>query len=204
MALTVSYPKVFIVTLFTNDPLVWVEKGGIVGRGVLLDYAAWADANNITIEPFQTTPIPLSTLLKVAEGQGTTFRSGDILFIRTGWNRAYKALTDEEKFNLGKVIPPTSIGVQSSEETLRWIWENEFAAIAGDQPAFEAWPIQNPPFWMHEWLLAGWGLPIGELFDLEHLSQECKAKNRYTFFFSSVPLKIRGGVASPPNGVAIF
>lgn len=28
----------------------WVEKGGVVGRGVLLDYASWAEANNIAVD----------------------------------------------------------------------------------------------------------------------------------------------------------
>lgn len=167
-----------------------MEKGGIVGRGVFLDYASWADANNVAIEAFKTSPIPVSDLQKVADAQGVTFRRGDILFIRTGWNRAYSKLTDDEKLELAKVLPVTAIGVESSEASLRWLWENEFAAIAGDQPAMEAWPIQNQQHWLHEWLLAGWGLPIGELFDLEKLSEVCKEKKRYTFFFSSVPLKV--------------
>ena len=57
-------------------------------------------------------------------------------------------------------------------------------------PSFEAWPCQNQEFWLHEWLLAGWGLPIGELFDLEKLGEECKKRGRWSFFFSSVPLKV--------------
>lgn len=54
----------------------------------------------------------------------------------------------------------------------------------------EAWPCQNTEFWLHEWLLAGWGMPIGELFDLEQLSEECKKRERWSFFFSSMPLKV--------------
>lgn len=54
----------------------------------------------------------------------------------------------------------------------------------------EAWPCQNPQYMLHEWLLAGWGLPIGELFDLEKLSEECKKYKKWSFFFSSVPLKV--------------
>lgn len=87
---------------------------------------------------------------------------------------------------------------------LKWIWESEFAAVAGDMIAFEAFPFQSTDFWMHEWLLAGWGIPIGELFDLERLAGECRRLGKWTFFFSSVPLKVPGGVASPPNGVAIL
>ncbi|GLA88928.1 hypothetical protein AtubIFM56815_003395 [Aspergillus tubingensis] len=183
---------------------VWVENGGIVGRGVLLDYASWAEARGISINCFATTSIPVSTLKDIATHQGTTFRKGDILFIRTGWTRAYEKLSAEECQELANHKIPPAIGVESSEDTLRWIWDEGFAAVAGDMPSFEAWPCQNTDFWLHEWLLAGWGLPIGELFDLDRLSQECRKRNRWSFFFSSVPLKVPGGVASPPNGVAIL
>jgi len=45
---------------------------------------------------------------------------------------------------------------------------------------------------LHEWLLAGWGCPIGELFDLEELSVRCRELGRWSFFLSSVPLKVCG------------
>jgi hypothetical protein len=57
---------------------------------------------------------------------------------------------------------------------------------------------------MHETLLSGFGLPIGELFDLENLAQECKRQARWTFFVTSQPLNVVGGVGSPPNALAIF
>ena len=59
-------------------------------------------------------------------------------------------------------------------------------------PSFEAWPCRNKEWHLHEWLLAGWGMPIGELFDLEKLAQECQKRQRWTFFFSSVPLRVSG------------
>ena len=49
-----------------------------------------------------------------------------------------------------------------------------------------------------------WGMPMGELWDLEELAEECKRQNRWSFFFTSSPLNIQGGVASPPNALAIF
>ncbi|KAI5458620.1 putative cyclase-domain-containing protein [Mariannaea sp. PMI_226] len=182
----------------------WVERGGIVGRGVLLDYAAWADSKGLTPSLFESTSIPVSTLKEVAASQGTTFREGDILFIRTGWVRGYNKLSDSECQALADKTAPPAIGIESSEETLRWLWEQGFSAAAGDQPSLETWPCQNRDFWLHEWLLAGWGMPIGELFDLETLSEECRKRGRWSFFFSSMPLKVPGGVASPPNGIAIF
>ncbi|KAK5739915.1 hypothetical protein LTR17_005011 [Elasticomyces elasticus] len=183
---------------------VWAANGGIVGRGVLLDYATWAERQGRSSPAFKTTPITVEELKQVAADQGTTFRKGDILLLRTGWMKSYNALLQQERKELAQLPSPPAIGIESSEATLRWLWDTAFAAIAGDQPSMEAWPCQNPEFWLHEWLLAGWGMPIGELFDLEKLAEEAHKCGRYTFMFSSVPLYAPGGVASPPNGVAIL
>lgn len=208
---------------YANDAhSAWVERGGIAGRGVLLDYAAWCDEKGEKPEIFAKTPIPVGTLQEIAAKQGVTFRRGDILLIRTGWIRAYQKLSEEGQVNLAALQHPPAIGLEASEETLRWIWDEGFAAAAGDQPSFEAWPCWGQEITLHERMLAGWGCPIGELFDLERLSEECKKRGRYTFFFTSMPLNVSvsslrlkvikltdliqvpGGVASPPNGMAIF
>lgn len=57
---------------------------------------------------------------------------------------------------------------------------------------------------MHETILSGFGLPIGELFDLEDLAEQCQKSQRWSFMFVSEPLNLEGGVGSPPNAVAIF
>ena len=57
---------------------------------------------------------------------------------------------------------------------------------------------------LHEIMLAGWGMPVGELFDLEKLSEICEEEKRWDFFVASAPLNMPGGVSSPPNCVAIF
>jgi hypothetical protein len=44
----------------------------------------------------------------------------------------------------------------------------------------------------------------GELFDLEKLAETCKQLNRWTFFMSSSPFNMKGGISSPPNAQAIF
>lgn len=157
---------------------------------MLLDYAFWAEANEQPVSCFQSQSIPVSVLQEVAASQNTSFRPGDILFVRTGWTRAYERLTRAECQQLADLPSPSVIGVESSEATLRWIWDHSFAAVTGDMPAFEAYPCQNQEFFLHQWLLAGWGVPIGELFDLERLSKECRQRGRWTFFFSSVPLKV--------------
>jgi hypothetical protein len=40
-----------------------------------------------------------------------------------------------------------------------------------------------------------WGTPVGELFDLEPLSQMCEKLGRYSFFITSAPLNVKGGIA---------
>lgn len=57
---------------------------------------------------------------------------------------------------------------------------------------------------LHDVFLAMWGMPIGEMFDLDELSEQCKKINRWSFFFTSAPLNFPGGVASPPNAICIL
>ncbi|CAI7670414.1 unnamed protein product [Penicillium bialowiezense] len=193
----------------------------IVSRGVLLDWYSYAKRENLLSSPFTNSAIPLSHLQKIAVEQGLVFRRGDILLIRTGWTAAYHLLTDDEKELLGGRDDRASVGVEATEESLRWHWEQGFAAVASDTVAYEAWP--SPKAWgvsMHEVsiakhlfrsfadeikvLLSGWGMPIGECWDLEVLSQVCQELGRWTFMLTSQPLDVPGGVASPANATAIF
>ncbi|KAL8694634.1 MAG: hypothetical protein Q9218_000729 [Villophora microphyllina] len=57
---------------------------------------------------------------------------------------------------------------------------------------------------LHEILLSGWGMPIGELFDLEELAAQCRRLDRWSFFLTSEVCNVPGGVASPANALAIF
>ncbi|PKY03853.1 hypothetical protein P168DRAFT_270454 [Aspergillus campestris IBT 28561] len=182
----------------------WVQKGGIIGRGILLDYATYAHKNNIPLTPFTTSPIRLHHLQQILSETNTTPRPGDILLIRTGFKAAYDALTPDQERALAARPSPDFFGVENGEPTLRWLWENQFAAIASDAPSFEPSPILPREYTLHAWCLAGWGMPIGEYFDLEGVSEYCRQTGRWSCFLASVPLKVPGGVASPPNAVAIF
>ncbi len=170
--------------------VVWVENGGVIGRGVLLDYKGWAESQGIKSAVLDTTEITVEQLNAIATAQGVEFRPGDILFIHSGYVRALEALAGDDAKNYAANPPPKAIGVKSGEVMVKWIWEKQFAAVAGDMLAFEALPFQSTTHWLHEWLLAGWGMPIGELFDLEKLATECRRLNKWSFFFSSVPLNV--------------
>ena len=179
----------------------WSEKG-IVGRGVLLDWHAYRTKHKIPYEPFKTGSITLEQLKAVQKEQGVEVKFGDILIIRSGYMAEYNSTPKKTIQAMSKTYPMPFSGVEQSEEMIEWIWNN-FSAVAGDQPAFECWPTQKP--WScHEVLLAGWGCPIGELFDLEKLAEHCHKIGRFSFFVSSEPCNVPGGVASPPNILAIF
>ncbi|KAI8289519.1 hypothetical protein K4K60_008448 [Colletotrichum sp. SAR11_57] len=177
----------------------------ITGRGVLLDWYSWAIERGIQIDPFSAHGIPLSELKSVASAQKVHFRPGDILLVRTGWLEAYRALSVDQQAALPRRQVRSSCGVEATEESIQWHWDNAFAAVASDTVAYEAWP--SPKLWgvsMHEVFLSGWGMPIGESFDLEDLAAKCNKEQRWSFMFVSVPLNVPGGVASPPGAVAIF
>lgn len=154
------------------------------------------------------------------------FHPGDILLIRFGYIAQYEEMdvSKRDKLNeLYKTQKPENIGIRPSEEFLKFLWNKKIAAVGGDSRSFEVWPCQELEWHLHEWLLAGWGMTIGELFDLEALSRISASLGRYTFFLSSSPMNVRyinpayplcdytltydkapGGVASPPNALAFF
>lgn len=161
-----------------------------VGRGVLIDY--W-DYSNGNYDPNTTHRISLTDIRACADKQGVQFQYGDILMIRSGWINTYNSMNDSQRLTLGNVPPQacTFVGVEQTEEMLDFLYNNYFSAVAGDTPAFEAWPT-NRPWFHHQYLLSLWGVPIGEMWDLEKLSRVCKERGQYTFFFSSSPSNVLG------------
>ncbi|KAH7029351.1 uncharacterized protein B0I36DRAFT_325593 [Microdochium trichocladiopsis] len=188
-----------------NGVHAWAKKG-IVGRGVLVDYHNWRIKNHKwpDFDAFGTCRIPVSDLQECLADHGTEIHFGDILFVRTGFMHAMASKTVEELKDIQnrRYEDVKFCGVDTTSELLKWIWEN-FSAVAGDQPAFEAWPFKGPES-LHTACLASWGCPIGELFDLEALAQQCQEENRWSFFLTSEPCNVPGAVATPPNALAIF
>ena len=176
----------------------WASTGGIVGRGILLDYASWATKHSLPLNPLSSTAIPFSHLQHVITEQGVCVRPGDIVFIRCGFTAAFDALSQAEQLALSKRPSADFLGVEPTVAILEWLWESQIAAVAGDSPAFESSPLGKGvnetegalPVVLHQWLLGGWGMPIGEMFDLEELAKQCRECGRWSFFLSSVPLKV--------------
>ncbi|EXJ70469.1 uncharacterized protein A1O5_06538 [Cladophialophora psammophila CBS 110553] len=196
--------------------LQYWAKEGICGRGVLLDYVSYAEKRGIEYSTFSDHSIPLSVLLEIAREENLTFKRGDILFVRVGVTKEWDTrMTAEDKNAYATAKTPQHAGVEGTEEMLRWLWDSGFSAVASDAISFEVYPAKKSfprgegepeveGLFMHEYLLAGWGMPIGELFDLDALSEMCKRESRWEFFVASSPFNMKGGVSSPPNCIAIF
>ncbi|CAG8418414.1 unnamed protein product [Penicillium salamii] len=180
------------------------DRGGIVGRGVLVDWLRWWEHHNPGKEAPSATSgyaITVSEIKEVLRYQNTSCRQGDVLLVRTGYVRWHEQ-GEAHSLSLAKE-ESSSVGVANNMETVEWLYDQHFSAVASDNPAFEATPIPQDCC-LHEWLLCQWGTPIGELWNLEQLSQVCYRQGRWSFFLTSAPLNVQGGVASPPCAIAVF
>ena len=135
--------------------------------------------------------------------QGGDIKIGDILLVRSGWTEDYYSRSEEENSKLGLRKHATWAGVEQTQQMIYWLHDCYFSAVAGDAPCFEAWPTKEKSM-LHEYLLAMWGMPLGEMLDLEKAAQICRRNGRWTFFFTSAPANCVGGVSSHVNGTAIF
>jgi hypothetical protein len=202
----------------------WSAKA-IAGRGILIDYVSWAAEQGFPYDATAAHAISVEDIEAIMMEKNIQSRQGDILILRTGYVPAYLRLSDTEKESFTSASPAWP-GLKQGEAMTRWLWEQQFAALAADNAALECIrkyklelqliSVSRDSFsdrriapadmeWqLHPILLAGWGTPIGEFFDLEALATMCKNQNRWSFFFTSVPLNYSGAVASPPNAMALF
>ncbi|OLN96262.1 hypothetical protein CCHL11_04416 [Colletotrichum chlorophyti] len=187
----------------------WHTRGGVVGRGVLIDYKAYAEDKGIEFHPFNGDRITVEDIEAAAAHQGVQFKQGDIFLIRTGITEVFDDPTPED---YAKMVNGRISGVHGTEETAKWFWNKHFAAVASDANAFEAYPPLGPDgketdvtgLVLHSYFLSLFGLPIGELWDLSRLSAYCKKTGRYSFLLTSAPMNISCLIGSPPNALAIF
>jgi kynurenine formamidase len=180
----------------------WADK--FVGRGLLIDAYGFRKAQGRSVNPLEKDCYTLKELQEALAAQDTTLKPGTILLVRTGWMESYERCTAEEKRALAPMDKLKSIGVEASREMVAWLWNNRVAAIGTDCPAVEPFPFEfSDEGALHYRALPLLGLPLGELFVLAPLADDCARDGRYEFMLVSAPLNVEGGIASPPNAVAI-
>jgi hypothetical protein len=197
----------------------WARRG-IVGRGVLADVGRWRAAVGRPIDHDRSDPVTADELVACLAAQGTDVRDGDVLLIRFGWIEWYLAQDAATRNRIADRTRMRTTGLHPGEQTVRTLWNLHVAAVACDNPAVEVWPpgahltdderaaVAGDPRRIHESfahtvLLPMLGLPLGEMFFLDELAADCASDGRYDFLFTSAPINLPHGVASPPNALAI-
>jgi kynurenine formamidase len=184
-----------------------LARRGIAGRGVLADIGRYHERHGRTLDFMTNEMIALEDLWETLREQKTELRPGDVLLVRIGWTKAYLAMSAVQREALA--ARTKSPGIEGTARTAKWLWDSRISAVASDSPALEAMPppkTQDPlqsNDLLHFHMLSYFGMPIGEMWNLEELAEACAGDRHYDFFFTSAPLNIPGGVGSPPNAIAV-
>ncbi len=178
----------------TKDSIDQVaERGMIVSRGVLLDVAQHRGVKYLA----PNTVVYPEELDAVATAEGVTIEAGDIVIVRTGWRVNFLETRDGEAWMMA------SPGL--SWRCAEWLHYKQAAAVASDNIAVEVFSSEVPDAVLvfHLLTIRDMGMMLGEIWDLEALSQDCAADGVYAFLLVAQPLRVTGAVGSPVNPVAI-
>jgi kynurenine formamidase len=171
---------------------------------VLIDVCKYRNEQKRPINPLTNDRYTLKDLQDALKAQAKSIKPGSILLIRTGWMAAYERASDAQKKAMAPLEALKSCGIEDTREMVAWFWDNRVAAVGTDCPAVEPWPWDfRDEGALHYRTLSLLGLPIGEQFILDPLAEDCAADGRYEFMMVSVPMNLEGGIATPPNAVAI-
>ena len=159
----------------------------ILRRGILLDVAASQGVD--LLGPNQIVgPLELEAAAHAAKVQ---VRSGDVVLIRTGWIRHWPDPRNYYSVQAGQ--PGINV------EAARWATELGAFCLGSDNFAVEVVPSPGNTMPVHIHCLVEKGVHLLEVVNLEELSRT----RTYEFLLVMVPLKIRGGTASPVRPLAV-
>lgn len=172
-----------------------VAAARVVGRGVLLDVAAYRGVE--WLEPGEG--IGGRELEACADHEGLDVREGDIVLVRTGQLARVRATGHWGDYAGG---PAPGLSLSSAE----FLCDRRVAAVATDTWGMEVLPNETPDCFqpLHIVLIVNVGMLVGEMFDLDGLASECASQARWEFLFVASPLPFTGAVGSPLNPTAIL
>jgi hypothetical protein len=174
-----------------------IAATGLQTRGVMVDLFAHVGLQRVAVGYDQ--------LMRILEADGVEVETGDVLCLRTGFDRAL----------LARYADPTAVfdqhrcsGLDGADEQLqRWIDETGLVAIVSDNEAVEVLPnaacdgTHGPHIPLHHLCLFKLGIPLGELFLLSELADWLRENGRSRFLFTAPPLRLPRAVGSPVTGV---
>ncbi|MGE4427439.1 MAG: cyclase family protein [Solirubrobacteraceae bacterium] len=156
--------------------------GPLVTRAILVDLVG----DGPPLEPGERVSVD-----RLASAVREDAAPGDALLVRTGWTDGWLA---------GDADVGRWAGLD--RDCVDWIVQREFAVVAADNVAVEAFPSSDADCQvpLHVALLRDHGIYFCELLDLRALA----ATRRTSFMLVLAPLPLVGAVGSPVNPVAVL
>ena len=181
-----------------GDSVTGIEtvKDVIAGRAVLLDVGRALGTDGELPDGFAITEDHLQQTI-AAKGPSATVGRGDIVLVRTG--QLLRARQNGWGDYAGGPAPGLSF------TTVDWLHATEIAGIATDTWGFEVRPNEFHEAFqpLHQVAIPHIGLFLGEMWDLEQLSESCIADGRYDCWLTAGPIPVTGAVGAPVNPLAV-
>lgn len=167
-------------------------KSGIFTRGVLMDFPELFGAKYL--EGHRAIRPP--DLEAWEKATGVKIESGDAVLIRTGRWARYAAEGEWD-------VEHDSAGLDVS--CVSWFRKRDVAVLGSDL-ALDVMPsgVEGVRLPVHALVIVAMGVPILDSCDLEALSREAAARQRWTFLLTVAPLAVDKGSGSPVNPMATF
>lgn len=173
-----------------------ISEKGVVGRGVLLDMAAYKGKKYLE----KGDLLNLDDLLGCAERQGVTIEKHDILCLRLGFLQLLR-VQGPELFYKDFLEP----GLTYSPELVDWFHKMEIPCLSTDTISNEteldpAVGVQIP---LHCALMRNLGIAFNEICNFEALAEDCHSDGQWEFLYAAAPLKVYEAAGAPVNVLAI-
>lgn len=179
-----------------KDSILPIAERGIVGRGILLDMAAYKGKPELE----KNEVLHLDDLLGAAEKQGVAIEKHDILCLRIGFLQLlYKQ--GPERFYADFNGP----GLTYSPELVDWFHRMEIPALCTDTISneIELDPEIGVQIPLHCALMRNLGVAFNEICNFEKLAADGHRDGQWDFLYVAAPLKVYNGTGAPVNVVAI-
>jgi hypothetical protein len=174
-----------------------LAETALQARGVMVDLFSHVGLERVAVGYDQ--------LMRILDADQTSVEAGDVLCLRTGFDRALLGRYDDPSAPFDQ---HRCSGLDGADERLqRWIDDSGLVAILSDNEAVEVLPPSSIPHGhgthipLHHLCLFKLGIPLGELFLLSDLADWLRTHGRSRFLLTAPPLRLPGAVGSPVTGV---
>lgn len=173
-----------------------IAERGVVGRGVLLDMAAYKGKPYLE----KGDLLYLDDLLGCAAMQGITIEKHDILCLRLGFLQLLHVQGPDVFYK--DFLEP---GLTYSPELVNWFHQMEIPCLSTDTISNETEldPTVGVQIPLHCALMRNLGIAFNEVCNFEALNKDCQTDGQWDFLYAAAPLKVAEAAGSPVNVLAI-